>query len=181
MFKKSMLAMGCALAVMSGSASAALIYNEAVSGDAGPWFLNGGLALGDVYSGDYVLGRMDNTAYDSYWEGYNFYLDGSIRSVNITVLTGPASNNWQLYSGAGWGATLQQGPLNSFNSSLSFNVAGLSGFYTLGNNGVVSSMPYNYQIAFDTATDGADIPEPGTLALLGLGLAGFCARRRRKA
>jgi hypothetical protein len=38
----------------------------------------------------------------------------------------------------------------------------------------------NHYTAYDPSTPSAEIPEPGTLALLGLGLAAFSIRRKRK-
>lgn len=180
MLKKSFLALGIAFAAVSGSANAGPLYDEAVSGDVAGWYVNGGKALGNVKSGDYVLGSADSGTGSAVWDGYNFTLNGSVSKINLVALTGVVSNGWQLYNGVGWGSQLQNGSLNGLNVPLVFNVAGLTGSYTLGNNGYGNSINYNYQISFDVANQQNNVPEPGTLALLGLGFAGLGAMRRRK-
>jgi hypothetical protein len=176
---KSFLAFGMALAVLSGSANAGLLNNEAVTGDVAAWYANGGAALGNVKSGDYVLGNVDSNNGSAVWDGYNFTLNGTVSNINIVALTGTVSNGWQLYNGAGWGSQLRSGNLSALNAPLVFNVAGLTGTYTLGNNGIGGGVNYNYQISFDVAKQN-DVPEPGIVALMGLGFAGLCAMRRRK-
>lgn len=167
-------------------ANAGLIYDESVSGDSAPWFSGGGEALGDVASGDFILGTMADTGPtpvgSSFWDGYNFVLDGSVSAITISVLSGgPFFNRWQLYDGVTNNILLED-LLTSSGSvfSISFDVAGLIGTYTLGNNGVVTSQTYDYQIAFDDSMSA--VPAPPALALLGLCLAGLgLARRRRQA
>ena len=184
MIKKSFLSLGCALIALSFNATAGLIYDESVSGDSAPWYNNGGEALGPVSSGDYVLGTMSDTGDGtfSYWDGYNFYLDGSISNIYVEAISAPVNNNWQLYTGVGWGTERDSGLLlrfgdYDFGTLVNFDVTDwIPGYYTLGNNSVVASWTYNYKISFG----GANVPEPASFALLGLGLAGLVSMRRKQ-
>ena len=157
------------------AAQADLIYDESVDGDTPIWWDEGGASLGSVFSGDFILGSQ--TGMDEYWDGYFFDLDGSVSAITITAILGVPANGWQFYSG---NTVIMSDVLNAANLSLEFNVLGMVGAFSLGNNGINPGLLYDYQISFDEPV--SSVPEPGTLALLGIGLFGMgLMRRRRKA
>ena len=150
-----------AILLLPMAAQAGLMYDESVHGDSPAWYRNGGVALGNVSSGDYVLGSM--TGGRDHWEGYSFVLDGSVSTITIAATSGVPHNRWQLYSGPGSKSILQDGILNAGNLSQDFSVLGEIGTFRLGNNNVKKSMLYDYRISFNAPA--ISVPEPGSLSL----------------
>lgn len=66
-----------------------------------------------------------------------------------------------------------------FCSRLDFTLVG-SGLFEVSVSGFFSSDTFNYRLDISGLTPVSAVPGPGTLALLGLGFAGFAATRRRK-
>ena len=124
-----------AILLLPITAQAGLMYDESVNGDSPAWTRGGGVALGNVSSGDYVLGSL--TGRPDHWEGYNFVLDGSVSTIDIVATAGVPYNKWQLYSGVGSGSILQEGLLNAGNLSLGFSVLGEIGTSRLEITGLI--------------------------------------------
>jgi hypothetical protein len=152
---------------------AGVIYDESVNGDSPIWWNSGGADLGVVADDDIVLG-FTNYAAGNYWDGYLFTLNGTMDQITITAESGNyVHNGWQLYTG---NSVLLSDTLNFIGDSLVFDVSGLSGVYSLGNNGIGGTTDYDYSIVFN----GVAVPEPFTLLLLTAGLAGLGVTSRKK-
>jgi hypothetical protein len=75
-------------------------------------------------------------------------------------------------------------PGNTFNQDLTFGIANgildAGGTLKMVLNGAVGWDLDSIGLTYDMPTQSSAVPEPGSLALLGLGLAGIAAARRRK-
>jgi hypothetical protein len=134
------------------------------------------------------------------WAGWSIVTADVSRSFIASVLA-PASSNCNLYGQTcGYAANWTDGKLgNAYDSDRDYyayiDKNGLAGIVDLYKNGAVSDYDYgdplarfdnfkdpsfriNYMLYRDAPTSA--IPEPASLALVGLGLASFAAARRRK-
>jgi len=105
--------------------------------------------------------------FDTYFEIYEFNFDGSLVGITNTQ-TGfdPAQGYQELFD-----VTIDS--LDSSVQFLHFDVFTIQGSGQLGpTDQVFANAPFTH--------DAQTVPEPGTAALLGLGLAGFAAARRRR-
>lgn len=187
-------AWGVSLSTLSVSSTASVPGGGTVSGSGAATWGAGGNS-GTVRFGDYgwnvVNGNSANLNGASDWI-YTFIADFTgVFSMSYAV-TGQGVTfglqGWDiLWSGLGGGLSLT----NAFDPTANgvFSDAIVSGQqYTieLRNNANVSASgatfgPGSMNGLFEFSMNGQNVPEPGTLALLGLALAGLGATRRRKA
>ncbi len=149
--------------------AATLLYDESVSGDTDAWS-GSPQDIGSVVSGDYVLGTEDFPD----WDGWMFTLDGSIDEIVFEVLGGTINNGWQLYDSPYDGGNVGVNK-DSLATTHTWDIAGLTGAYILGNNSVGGNSDYSYKISFASA-----VPVPAAVWLFGTALIGFVGMSRRR-
>ncbi len=158
------------LGLSVSSVNATLLYDESVSGDTDVW-AGSPPDIGTVVFGDYVLGTVDYVD----WDGWMFTLDGSIDEIVFDVLDGTILNGWQLYDAPYDGSTVGVNKPDQ-RTTHSWDTAGLTGVYILGNNYQAGSSGYSYQVAFLSS-----VPVPATIWLFGTALIGLVGFNKRKA
>jgi hypothetical protein len=186
---KKILAIGSLLCALVGSSQAAVIYDESINGDlatfsnttltfsAGSNTLLGSAAFGPTTDFD---GFLFNIGVGQVLNSVTYRVLNSSIDPNTTALT----EGYSLYSGGHYqGASLfnvtlnilSQVPVSAIDNSpfLSPGVYAISpSFLSRSGNGG----SWNYEVVFNVT----EVPEPGSLALAGLGLSGLLVARRRK-
>ena len=112
-------------------------------------------------SGDGVVGRADSDTLIRTLLGCQYgdvNLDHHIDGGDLALLAA----NWAVYSGMGWGN-------GDFNGDKAVD----------GGDLAIMGTYWNWSAPSPPASEGADIPEPGTLTLLALGALGLIPRRRQ--
>lgn len=138
------------------------------------------------------------STYDTSWRnlvpyGYGFTDDVGISNITLDFTTAVTKAGLDVYIGAAtyavsfFDTTLQLlGTVNvSLNQSASYAFAGWESQAGISRIQIIETSGDNGKVGgFDTIrleNAASAVPEPGSIALLGLGLAGFAAARRRKA
>ncbi len=172
------------LAAVATNAQAVVLWDEAIDGDALPAdgslfagtvdVLANSIDLGTATSGDIVRGtilgngspvdRADLYRFqssDPFQVDLTAYAPGSISSFLITTAE-PGISNVGLFN-----ANLVLGPLNDIFGPVP------AGDWVLSIANVTATSPVSYEFTFAAAPQQVSLPEPATLALFGLGLAGL--------
>ncbi len=144
-----------------------------------------GIASRDPFIGDYTL-TYPNT--NSYGRPFDSALDPNRNTYYVAVLAGGRFGTSPFFSAADQNAMqsaltrpdgLDGGTAITY-SSLGYNTQSNSNDGTPFFDKRVGISSYTLQVSLGAAPTTAPVPEPGTMALMGLGIAGLAASRRRK-
>ena len=177
------------LAVSVGQVQAAVIYDESISGDLAsfPATVLGSLAAGT----NTILGTATGSP-SLDLDGFQFSIPVGFELIDITVSATEQGGNFfnlrfDLFAGSGYGGSnLENVLLSGIPSDTdSFSVTPLAaGIYTIGQNQLSSNHIMDYSVTLEVNDIGGAVPEPSSLALLGVGVCltgcGVVSRRRRE-
>jgi hypothetical protein len=112
---------------------------------------------------------------------YKFYWSGGTFEASTSVTGAPTGAQYQFEIANYLGTVLYNVTLNQMDSGTLDELLG-AGFYEIGLVADSTTPDPNYTLTFETPVEGASsAPEPGTFALLGLGLVAIGLLRRRQA